>query len=72
MHAAPLYPFSVKTRLKGRLHTLSLDNCVHAHTHTHKHFTAAGSLIIAITNVTAVSQLMISVLYTEASFVVSY
>ena len=43
--------------------------------HIHKRMqlsAAGGSLIIAITHVTAVPQLMISVLYTEESSVVSY
>lgn len=60
-HEASLYPSSVKTRLRRP----SLDHCTHAHTHMHKHaqlLTAAGSLIIAITAVTALPHLMISVL----------
>lgn len=62
--ATLLYPFSVKTMLRGLLHTPSLDNCEYTHTHTLTQLlTAAGSLIIAITSVTAVPQLMISVLY---------
>lgn len=46
MHAVPLYPFSVKTRLRGLLRSPSLDNCTHARTHmrTHTTFNCCGEL----------------------------